>query len=81
MFSRPAPQLIRDIDKPLEDLYQKELQKPLKPFKQAAGGDIGFFPRSILMGLFMVGIPSLCMLSYVAIRIGSYAYRNYLIKQ
>lgn len=72
-------QLIRDIDAPLEDLYQKELKKPITPFKQGSGSDIGFFPRSILMGLFMVGIPSLCLMSYGAIRVVSYAYRNYLI--
>ena len=71
-------QLIRDIDGPLENLYQKELKRPIKPFRQGSGADIGFFPRSILIGLFLVGIPSLCLLSYGAIRVGSYAYRNCL---
>ena len=68
-------QFIRDVDGPLKNLYQEELEWPIKPFKQGPGGDIGFFPRSILMGLFMVGVPSLCLLSYGAIRVGSYAYR------
>lgn len=78
MLSKPAPQLIGDIDRSLENLYQKELT-PLKPFKQRPGGDIGFFPRAILVGFLMVGLPSLCLLSYGAIRTGLYGYRSYLI--
>lgn len=80
MFSRPAPQLIRDIDGSLEELYQKELKKPIKPFKQGSGADIGFFPRSILMGLFMLGIPGLFLTSYGGIRVAMYSYRNFLVK-
>lgn len=79
MLSKPSPQLIGDIDRPIEDLYQQEL-KALKPFKQGSGWDIGFFPRAILVGFFMVGLPSLCLLSYGMIRTGLYSYRNYLIK-
>ena len=65
------------MDESLEDLCQNELKKPIKPFKQGSGADIGFFPRSILIGLFMWGIPGLILISYGAIRVGMYGYRNY----
>jgi hypothetical protein len=81
MFSKPALQLISNVDVPLQNLYQEELKRPIKPFKQGSGADIGFFPRSILIGLFMVGIPSLCFLGYGAIRIVSYAYRNLVMRR
>jgi hypothetical protein len=79
MFSRPAMQFIRDIDGPLGSLYQDELKRHIKPFKQGSGRDMGFFPRSVLLGFLLVGVPSLCLLSYGAIRVVSYAYRKYLV--
>lgn len=74
MMSKPAPQFINELDGYLKEAKEEET-RPLKPFKQGSGFDIGFFDRGAILGGVTIILPTLGVLVYSACQAALYSYR------